>query len=65
METAILTGESKTNMRLLFELAKKLGLKGKILTKTETEDLGLGLAIKKGRTGKHVDTAKFLKGLVE
>lgn len=52
-------------MKLLFDLAKKLGLKGKILTKTETEDLGLGIAIKQGRTGKQVDTAKFLRKISE
>ena len=52
-------------MKLLFVLAKRLGLKGKILTKTETEDLGLGIAIKQGRTGKYIDTKKFLKKISE
>lgn len=60
METAIIRGDSKTNLKLLFDLAKKLGLKGKILTKAASEDMGLGIAIKQGWTGKHVDTAKFL-----
>jgi len=65
METAILRGESKSNLKLLFVLAKKLGIKGKILTKVESEDLGLGVAIKQGRTGKHVDTEKFLRKISE
>jgi len=65
METAIIRGESKTNMKLLFVLAKRLGLKGKILTKTETEDLGLGIAIKQGRTGKYIDTKNFLRKISE
>ncbi len=63
MESAILTTTSKKDLQLLLVLAKKIGIKSKLLSREEIEDLGLKRAIKKGRTGKFVDTEKFLKNL--
>lgn len=63
MESAILTTNSKKDLRLLLVLAKKMGVKGKILSREQLEDLGLKNAIKKGRTGKFADTEKFLQKL--
>ena len=63
MESAILTTNSKKDLRLLLVLAKKMGVKGKILSSEQLEDLGLKNAIKKGRTGKFADTEKFLQKL--
>ena len=63
MESAILTTTSKKDLQLLLDLAKKIGIKSKLLSKAEIEDLGLKQAIRKGRTGKYVDTDKFLKNL--
>ena len=63
MESAILTTDSKKDLQLLLTLAKKMGVKGKLLSKEQLEDLGLKNAIKKGRTGKFVDTEKFLQNL--
>jgi len=63
MESAILTTNSKKDLQLLLVLAKKMGMKGKILSKEQLEDLGLKNAIKKGRTGKFTDTEKFLQKL--
>lgn len=63
MESVILTTESKRDLQLLIFLAKKMGMKGKVLTEEQLEDLGLKNAIKKGRTGKFIDTKKFLKNL--
>ena len=63
MESAILTTTSKKDLQLLLVLAKKIGIKSKLLSREEIEDLGLKQAIKKGRTGKFVDTEKFLKNL--
>ena len=63
MKTAILTGNSSKSMELLLELAKKLGIKSTILTDEQLEDSGLINAIKKGRSGKYIDTEKFLKSL--
>ena len=59
MQTAILTSQSKSDLKLLLELAQKIGIKTKVLTHDEIEELGLILAIKDGRTGEYVDTDKY------
>lgn len=63
MKTAILTSESDANLNLLIELADKLGMKTKVLSNEDAEDLDMGYAIKSGRTGEFVDTQDFLKTL--
>lgn len=61
METAILKSNSKKNLNLLLDLAKQLEMNVKILSQDEVEDIGLAIAIKKGRTGKYVNTESYLK----
>jgi hypothetical protein len=63
MKSAILTSESGKNLQILIELAERLGIKTKVLTEEQLEDIGLIKAIKKGRTGKFVDTNEFLDSL--
>ena len=63
MKTAILSGESESDIKLIIELANKLGIKTKVLTEEDTEDLAMVYAIEKGKTGEYVDTAAFLKNL--
>ena len=63
MESAVLTGSSKKDMKLLLALADKLGIKARLFTQEEMEDLGLSIAIKEGRTGKFVDKDEFMKKL--
>jgi len=63
METAVLISDSKSNLAVLLALAKKLGISVKRLTEEEIEDLGLVNAMKKGRTGKYIDTDKYLAKL--
>ena len=63
MKSAILTSGSNKNLQILIELAKKLGMKTKVLTEEQLEDIGLIKAIKHGRTGTFVDTEKFISGL--
>jgi hypothetical protein len=63
MKSAILTSGSGKSLQLLLDLAKKLGIKTKMLSEEEIEDAGLAKVIKEGRTGKFVDTEKFLKKL--
>lgn len=63
MKSAIFTSDSNKTLELLLELAKKLGVTAKVVTEEELEDAGLVKAMKEGRTGKVVDTDKFLKGL--
>jgi hypothetical protein len=63
MNTVILHSKSKNDLDLLLEIAKKFGIKAKVLTETEMEDIGLGNAVKTGQTGKFIDTESFLKKL--
>lgn len=48
METIVLKGDSKSNARLLLELARKLNFSAKKLSSEEAEDIGLYYSIKEG-----------------
>ncbi len=63
MQTAILKSDSNTDLKLLIELAKKIGIKAKILTDYEIENIGLAMAVKEGRTSEHIDTDSYLNKL--
>ena len=63
METAIISGSSKTDFNLIVGIAKKIGVNVKILSESEMEDTGLALAIKAGRTKKYVNTDDFISQL--
>ncbi len=63
MESAILSSKSQKDLNLILQLAKKLGIAARKLSKEEIEDYGLSLAIKEGKTGEYVDTESFLKEL--
>jgi len=63
MKSALLTSGSNKDLKLLLELSKKIGLKSKLLTEKQVEELCLTNAIKKGRTNRFVDTDKFLSSL--
>lgn len=63
MQAVILSGKSNSELKLLTDLARKIGIKVKYLTESEMEDLGMLNAIKKGRTKKFVDTDDFVKTL--
>ena len=63
MEAVVLHSSSKTDIKLLVELAKKIGITVKYLYEEDKEDIGLSNAIKKGRTGQLVETSSFLKKL--
>jgi len=40
-----------------------LGIKTKVLTEEDAEDLAMIYAIEKGKTGEYVDTTAFIKSL--
>jgi len=63
MESALVTTNSKNDLQLLLSLAKKIGIKSKLLTKGQLEDLGLKVAIDKGRTGRFISSRKFIMSL--
>ena len=63
METLLLQSKSKKDIKILADLAKKIGLKTKFITNEYLEDIGLANAMKKGRTGEYIDTETYLKKL--
>ena len=63
MATVILSSNSQKDLNLILQLARKLGISVKKLSKDEIEEIGLSIAIKKGRTEEYVDTDSFLKEL--
>ena len=65
METLILTGDKKSEMKLIEEIARRFGLKTRKLTLAEIEDIALLKAILDGETGEYVDTDQFVKSLRE
>ncbi|MCF6269000.1 MAG: hypothetical protein L3J41_04765 [Melioribacteraceae bacterium] len=65
MNSAIITTESSQDLKLLLELAKKINITTKLLSKEEEEELGLINAIKSGRTKEYIDTDKFLNKITQ
>ncbi len=63
MSGALLHTESDKDLNLIIELAKKLGISARKLSKDELEDYGLAIAISEGKTGEYMDTDSFLKDL--
>ena len=63
MESVILHTDSKKDLNLILQLAKKLGISVRKLSLEEIEDYGLSIAIKEGGTGEYVNTDEFLKEL--
>jgi hypothetical protein len=61
--TVILEGNSISNLKLLTDLAKKLGIKVKYLTEEELEEVGILKAIEEGKTGEYVDADEFINTL--
>ncbi len=48
METIVIRGDSKSNAKLIFELAKKLNFSVKKISTSEAEEIGLYYSIKEG-----------------
>jgi hypothetical protein len=63
MEGAILHTDSDKDLSLILQLAKKLGISARKLTKAEIEDYGLSIAISEGKSGEYIDTESFLREL--
>ena len=63
MQTVVLKSNSKSELKLLTDLAKRIGVQVKYLSESELEDMGMLNAIKKGRTKEYVDTDDFVKNI--
>jgi len=63
MQTVILNIKSKSDIKLLTDLAKKIGVNTKVLSETDVELIGLSNAIKEVSTKEFVNTERYLKKL--
>ena len=65
METLLIQGQSKEDMKLFTALAIKMGMKTTVIEEDEDieEDIALGHAINEGLKGDYVDTNAFLEKL--
>ncbi len=63
MSAIVIQSKSKNNLRLLGELAKKIGEQVTVLSEEQIEDLAFGNYIKKSRTGKNVPIDLVMKKL--
>lgn len=63
METIVISSESKSNIKLLKDLAKKLGDSVKTLSNEQLEDLTFGQMLHKAETGNLVNESEVLKKL--
>ena len=62
-ELAIFQAESKEKLNLLIKLAKELGIKSKVLSGEEAEDLYLSFAIDEGMTTANASREDVMKVL--
>ena len=65
MSTAIFESSSKSDLKLLIEVAKKMNIKTRILKIDELEDICMAGSIENGKTGMHVNTEKYLKKMMK
>ena len=63
MDAIVIKSKSKDNLRLLMELAKKLGEDVSSLSKEQMEDLALGKLMKRAKTGKNVSREAIMRQL--
>ncbi len=63
MQAMILNSESKSDFKLILDMANKLDVRATILSDEEIEDYGLANAIKMGETGENIDSPQFLEKL--
>jgi hypothetical protein len=63
MQAVILNSDSKADLKLLLDLAKKIGINSRILKESEIEEIGLINAISSGRTNEYLDNVTFLNKL--
>ena len=63
MDAIVIRSKSRDNLKLLIELAKKLGESVTTLTDEQMEDLALGNLMKKTKTGKNVSRETIMRQL--
>ncbi|MBE7641416.1 MULTISPECIES: hypothetical protein [Salegentibacter] len=65
MESVILKGESKEDLKLLIKLANKLGIEAQFLKSNELEEYAFGLAIEEGVNEEEMSLEDFKQSLLK
>ena len=63
MESIVVDVKSKTEVKFVMELFKIMGLRSRPLLLDEKEDIGLGIAVEKGKKGNFVSSEKVKNAL--
>jgi hypothetical protein len=63
MKNILLQGNSNEEIKLITALAKKMGMKTKVIKNDFMEDIALANSMQKGRTSEYVDTQEYLNKL--
>ena len=63
MESIIVSGDSGKDIKLLADIAQKMGLSVKLFTEDYVEDFAMAKAIIQGKTGELIDTNNFLSSI--
>jgi hypothetical protein len=64
MDALIIKSENRSDLKLIKELVKKMGLESKSLSEEEIEDLGLTFLMKQADRTKTVSRESVMKKLV-
>ncbi|MFY8160394.1 MAG: hypothetical protein ACOVNU_03620 [Candidatus Kapaibacteriota bacterium] len=60
MTSILFQSESEEDLKLLTNLAYKIGIKTQILSNEILEDIAMANAIEVGRTNEYIDTEEFM-----
>ena len=63
MDTLIINTKDSANAKLILELVKRIGEKGKILSQIQQEDILMGNIMMEEKTGKTVSRNTIMKKL--
>jgi hypothetical protein len=63
MEVAIVQSEDKADLKLLAELARKMGIRFKVLTEEQKADIGMGLLMKEADRSQKVSEEEIMRKL--
>jgi hypothetical protein len=63
MEVAIVQTEDKADLKLLAEVARKMGIRFKVLTEEQKEDIGMGLLMKEADRSQKVSEEEIMRKL--
>lgn len=61
MDTIVINIQDKSNVKFILDLVKKIGEKGRVLTKTEQEDFLFAEMMAKSKTGEKVSREEIFK----